>query len=127
MVRRTCVNLLDQLVDEESLPDLVAALDDPDPTVCARALHALACEQCKQNECRPGDDLFVPKALEFVRSHADPDIRAAAIGALGRIAYRRRDVADALLVAAERDPNPDVRNIARLRTRRLAAQTSGQG
>ena len=42
IVRQQCVRIFDQLVDEASLPDLVVALDDEDPGVCARALHALA-------------------------------------------------------------------------------------
>ena len=119
MVRRMCVSILDQLVDEESLPDLIGALDDDDPEVCRRALHALACDQCKQNACRPGEELFVPRALEFLRTHPNPDIRAAAIDALGRVTARRPDVAAALVAAGESDRNAGVRNMARRRTRRL--------
>src|SRR5437660_879399 len=54
IVRRQCVNILDHLLDEESLVVLVAALDDADPQVAARALHALACDRCKEGACRPG-------------------------------------------------------------------------
>lgn len=124
-VRRACTSLLDQLVDDAAIPDLVAALDDDDPDVCRRALHALACDRCKQNECRPGEELFVPKALEFVRDHPNPDVRAGAIDALARVASRRPDVAEALLVAAARDPHPGVRNMAHLRTRKLRASQLG--
>ena len=95
MVRRQCANLLDALADEASFLDLVAALDDDDPQVLKRALHALACDQCKENECRPGEEMFVPRALELLR-HANPDVRAGAIDTLGKIAGRRPDVADAL-------------------------------
>jgi HEAT repeat protein len=116
MVRRVCVSILDQLVDEASLPDLIAALDDPDPEVVRRALHALACDQCKQGECRPGDEAFVPRALELLRVHPDPDIRAGAADALGRVAFRRPDVMLALRDAGDRDPNAGVRNIARSRS-----------
>lgn len=121
IVRRTCVNLLDALVDEDSLPDLVGALDDEDPTVASRALHALACEACKQGACRPDEDLFVPRALTLLRTSPNPDIRANAVNALGRIAHRRPDVAAALVDAAEHDRNAGVRNVARMRTRRLRA------
>src|SRR5688572_29622795 len=48
MVRRVCTSMLDRLVDDDALPDLVAALDDEDPGVVRRALHALACDPCKQ-------------------------------------------------------------------------------
>jgi HEAT repeat protein len=120
MVRRVCVSILDQLVDAASLPDLVAALDDPDTEVCRRALHALACEQCKQGECRPGDELFVPRALELLRDHPDADIRAGAADALGRIAYRRPDALAAVRAAASNDPHAGVRNMARSRLHRFA-------
>ena len=114
IVRRQCVRIFDQLVDEASLPDLVVALDDEDVGVRARALHALACDRCKQNACRPGEDLWVPRALDFL-SHPDPDIRAAAIDALGKVADRRPDVADALRDAADHDPDSGLRSMARRR------------
>jgi HEAT repeat protein len=87
-VRRLCVNLLDRLVDEASVPDLVGALDDTDIEVRCGALHALACDTCKVNACRPGEDLFVPRSIELL-SHLDPDLRAAAIDALGKVAGHR--------------------------------------
>ena len=118
IVRRQCVRIFDQLVDEASLPDLVVALDDDDPGVCARALHALACDRCKQNECRPGEDLWVPRALAFVEEDPNPDIRAAAIDALGQVASRRPDIAAALLAAAEHDPDSGLRSMARRRAQR---------
>lgn len=114
-VRRLCAAVLDHLLDEESLPDLVAALDDEDPRVLARVLHALACDLCKQNACRPGDELFVPRAFELLRDHPDPDVRAAAIDALGRVGKRRPEVAEALAEAAERERHPALRNMARRR------------
>ena len=104
-VRRACVSLLDQLVDQEALPDLVAALDDEDPGVVRRALHALACDQCKVNGCTPDDSLVVGRALELVRSHPDVDVRAGAIDALGKAAERDPSVGALLVDAAagERD------------------------
>ena len=120
MVRRLCVSMLDRLVDEASLPDLVAALDDEDPEVCRRALHALACDRCKQNECRPGEELFVPRALELL-DHPDADIRAGAIDALGKVADHRPDVAAALVAAGERDPDRGLRSMARRQARSLAS------
>jgi HEAT repeat protein len=121
IVRRLSVGILDQLVDEESVPDLVAALDDDDLTVRARALHALACDTCKQSDCRPADDLFVPRALEFLRSHPEADLRAAAIDALGKVAPRRPDALAALASASENDPHPGLRSMARGRVQRVPA------
>ena len=115
MVRRLCVSILDRLVDDETLPDLVAALDDDDPEVCQRVLHTLACEQCKENGCVPGEELFVDRALEMLRADPNPDLRAAAANALGRVARRRSDVADALITSAQSDRHPGVRNIARMK------------
>lgn len=114
MVRRLCANLLDFLADEAAFVDLVAALDDDDPGVLKRALHALACDQCKENECRPGEDMFVPRALELLHD-ANPDVRASAIDTLGKVVARRPDVAEALAEVAERDPDRGLRGMARHR------------
>jgi HEAT repeat protein len=112
IVRRQCVALFDRLVDEGSLPELIRALDDDDPGVCARALHALACDRCKQNDCRPGEAVWVPRAVGLLR-HPDPDLRAAAIDALAKVAERRPDVATILLAAAENEKDKGLRGKAR--------------
>ena len=122
-VRATCVALLDFLVDDESVGDLVAALDDPDPDVVGRALHALACDHCKQNECLPGEELWVERALEFTRD-ANPDLRARAIDALAKVARRRPDVAAALAESASSDPDAGIRNLARRFSRRARVPTA---
>src|SRR5207253_147645 len=96
MVRRLCASILDHLADDATLVDLVAALDDDDADVVKRALHALACDRCKEDDCRPGEDLFVPRALELLH-HPNPDVRASAIDTLGKVAPRRPDVAHALV------------------------------
>jgi len=114
MVRRQCASILDHLADELSFVDLVAALDDDDPGVLKRALHALACDQCKENECRPGEDLFVPRALELLHS-ANPDIRASAIDTLGKVVSRRPEVAEALADVALHDRDRGLRAMARRR------------
>jgi HEAT repeat protein len=116
IVRQQCVRIFDQLVDEESLTELVLALDDEDAGVRARALHALACDGCKKNECRPGEDLWVPRALDLL-THPDPDLRAAAIDALGKVASHRSDAADALARVAETDRDRGLRGMARRHVR----------
>lgn len=121
VVRQQCVRLFDQLVDEESLAELVLALDDTDPVVRARALHALACDRCKQGACRPGEDLWVPRALDLLRADPDPDLRAAAIDALGKVADRLPHVAAALAEAADHDRDKRLRSMAR-RYAHLAAR-----
>jgi HEAT repeat protein len=116
IVRRLCASILDHLADEGALVDLVAALDDEDPWVVKRALHALACDRCKDGECRPGEDLFVPRALELLH-HRDPAVRAGAIDALGKVVDHRPDVADALSAVAGSDRDPGLRGMARHRLR----------
>jgi len=112
-VRRLCVNLLDRLVEDDAVSDLVAALDDDDVDVVKRALHALACDACKSGECRPGDELFVPKAVELLR-HPNPDLRAGAIDALGQVVKRgRSDIASILVEVAEHDADRGLRGMAR--------------
>ena len=113
IVRRICVNLLDRLVDEDSISALIGALEDEAPEVSARALHALACDRCKQNECRPSEELWVPWAAELLQRNTNPDLRAAAIDALAKVVSRRPDVAAALRVAAQTDPDRGLRSMAR--------------
>jgi HEAT repeat protein len=108
------VNIFDRLVDTASVADLVVAVDDEDASVSARALHALACDRCKQNDCRPGEDLWVPRALDLLHD-PNPDLRAAAIDALGQVAGRRPDAAAALATAAETDADRGLRGMARRR------------
>jgi HEAT repeat protein len=112
IVRRQCVNILDHLVDEESVAALVATLDDADPLVAGRALHALACDRCKEGACRPGEDSWVPRALELLH-HPNPDLRAAAIDALGKVAARKPAVKAALTAASQHDADRGLRGMAR--------------
>ena len=92
--------------------------------VRARALHALACDTCKQNDCRPADDLFVPRALELL-GHPDPNMRAAAIDALGKVAQRRPDILAVLADAGTRDTHPGLRTMARRRAQQVPTPAGG--
>jgi HEAT repeat protein len=123
IVRRLCASILDHLADEAALVDLVAALDDEDPGVLKRSLHALACDRCKENECRPAEDLFVPRALELLHHH-NPDVRASAIDTLGKVVARRPDAAHALADVACHDRDAGLRDMARHRLPRDVASRS---
>jgi HEAT repeat protein len=112
VVRRACVSLLDQLLDEDAIPDLVAALDDDDTEVVGRALHSLACDACTKGACRPSDDLWVGRAIELAASD-DADLRAKAIDALGKALERSATVGDAIARIAETEPHPGLRAMAR--------------
>lgn len=116
-VRRACVSMLDQLIEDDALPDLVDALDDDDADVVKRALHALACDACTKGECRPSDALWVDRAIVLAGS-PDIDVRAGAIDALGKAVERRADVGDALSAIADAERDPGLRSMAR----RLAAR-----
>ena len=47
VVRRCCLELLDQHPDPRAVPHILAALDDPVPRVRWHAVHALLCDACK--------------------------------------------------------------------------------
>ena len=99
---------------EDCPKPLIAAIDDEDPMVAGRALHALACDKCKQGACRPGEDAWVPRAITRL-GHPNPDLRAAAIDALGKVADHRPDVAAALADASQADSDKGLRGMARRR------------
>jgi HEAT repeat protein len=117
-VRATCAQILDRLLDDDAVPDLVAALDDPDPMVVKRALHSLACDRCKEGACRPADDLFVAKALELARTDPRPAVRAGAFDALAQASTRDPDLAARALAIVDGERDPGLRHAARLRFRR---------
>ena len=111
-VRIRCCMVLDHHLDEAALPELIANLDHPHGRVRAWALHALACDRCKEGECRPGEDDTVPIALRLLRSDRSRRVRTMACGLLGAVAPRRAEVARALEEARDTDPHPVVRMVA---------------
>jgi HEAT repeat protein len=119
LVRASCAKLLDKLADDESVADLVAALDDPDPLVVRLALHSLACDECKEGECRRGDEVFVPRAMELLRTSEETTVRIGAIDALAQAARRNPALVDELLELFDRERDPGLRNLARQRLKRL--------
>lgn len=107
-----CCDVLDASLDEDALPELFACLGHDDPQVRARALHALACDACKQGACRPGEGRLIRAA---VRATTDPvaAVRVAAVQALGPASRRSADALAALERCAQADAHPPVRKIAR--------------
>src|SRR5262249_10521278 len=77
-VRTYCARALDHLVDETAYPALIAALDDGDPRVREEALHALACDRCKDNACRPEKTDVLAKGMQLLRTDPDRRVRAFA-------------------------------------------------
>jgi hypothetical protein len=111
-VRIRCCMVLDHHLEEAALPELIANLDHPDGRVRAWALHALACDRCKEGECRPGEEDTVPIALRLLRGDRSRKVRTMACGLLGAVAPRLPEVAQALEEARDNDPHPVVRTVA---------------
>ncbi|WP_198167176.1 HEAT repeat domain-containing protein [Microbispora sp. ATCC PTA-5024] len=111
-VREQCCRLLDQLLVEEALDGLVAMLDDPSPKVRVAALHALACERCKQDACRPSEAAVLPPATRLLRGDPDAHVRAMAVELVASFAHSRQEAVEALIEAREHDPSPTVRKKA---------------
>jgi HEAT repeat protein len=111
-VRIRCCMVLDHHLDEAALPDLIANLEHADGRVRAWALHALACDRCKEGECRPGEDDTIPIALRLLRSDRSRKVRTMACGLLGPVAPLRPAVARALEEARDTDVHPVVRMVA---------------
>lgn len=112
-VRVGCCTVLDHFLDAEAVPELIANLDHPDAEVRAWAMHALACDRCKEGACRPAEDGVVPIAVRMLSEDPDRKVREMAAGLLGPAVHRRADVLEALQHAALHDPHPAVRKVAR--------------
>jgi hypothetical protein len=113
IVRMRCCMVLDHHLDAAALPELIASLHHTDGRVRAWALHALACDRCKEGACRPGEEDVVPIALAMLSDDQSRHVRTVAAHMVGAAVHRRPDVARALEVAAEHDPHPVVRKVAR--------------
>jgi HEAT repeat protein len=112
-VRATCCQILDHFLDDAALAEIIECLDDRDPRVRGWALHTLGCDRCKEGECRPGEQVFVPAATRMVRDDPHPRVRATAAETLGRSSARRSEsVLAALAAASSEDPDPHVRRVA---------------
>jgi hypothetical protein len=111
-VRIGCCMVLDHHLDEAAVPELIENLAHDDPDVRAWALHALACDRCKEGTCRPREDDVVPLALRMLRDDPSRHARTMAAHMLGPAAHRRDDVAGALVAAREGDSHPVVRKVA---------------
>jgi hypothetical protein len=112
-VRVGCCTVLDHHLDEAAIPELIANLAHEDEEVRAWAMHALACDRCKEGTCRPGEDDVLPIALRMLREDPSRRVRREAAHLLGRSALRRTDVCRALEQARDQDADPLVRKIAR--------------
>ncbi len=114
-VRMYCARALDQLVDPESWPALIAMLEDPDPRVRVHTLHAIACDRCKTSEtgdCRPGVEEVLPRAIEILARDPFYHVRAMAVEVVARWVHEDERAVQALEAARDTDPKPMVRKKA---------------
>lgn len=111
-VREGCVKLLDHFLTEETIPAIIAALDDEHPRVRLAAVHTLACDRCKKDACRPNDADVLPLAIRLVTSDPDKHVRAMAAELVGKAAHTALEAADALEAVRDGDPEPSVRKKA---------------
>jgi HEAT repeat protein len=111
-VRQHCCMLLDHVMDEQSVPALLGVLADPDAEVRRQALHALACDRCKQGSCRPTASAVLPAAVTVLKADPSPHVRAMAVEVAGAWVHTHPGAAAALAEAAASDPSPAVRKKA---------------
>jgi HEAT repeat protein len=111
-VRHRCCLFLDHFITQEAMDDLVAVLGDPDARVRISALHALACDRCKEGSCRPIETKVLPRAMSLLATDPDAHVRAHAIGLVGRWVYTNPDAEVALLQAMRSDSSATVRKKA---------------
>ena len=111
-VRRWSTKAMDHLVDADGLATLVRMLDDPDPRVRLEACHALACDRCKDNGCRPDAAAVLPRAIEVMLDDPDRHVRAYAIELVGRWAHTHPEAEAAIIRARDHDPSTAVRKKA---------------
>jgi HEAT repeat protein len=112
LVRRHCCMLLDHFMDRAAIPALTAVLADPDEQVRTAALHALACDRCKGDSCRPTAGEVLPAALSLLASDPSPRVRTGAAEVAGAWVHQQPAAVTALRQAAETDPAPTVRKKA---------------
>jgi HEAT repeat protein len=111
-VREHCCRILDQLMDAESIPALIGALADSSARVRIAAAHALACDRCKTDTCRPAPEAVLPTAMGMLASDPSAHVRAYAAELVGRWVHVHPAARDAITRAAARDPSPAVRKKA---------------
>ncbi|MCY3814114.1 MAG: HEAT repeat domain-containing protein [Gammaproteobacteria bacterium] len=111
-VRIACCKVLDHFMDEAAVPELIANLDHRHPGVRSWAIHALACDRCKEGVCRPGEEDVIPIVAEALLHDEDRQVRQQAAGLLGPSVLRSEAAKTAIAHAHKHDPHPAVRKIA---------------
>jgi hypothetical protein len=111
-VRIGCCQVLDHYLDPAALPELINNLHHENEMVRAWAMHALACDRCKEGTCRPGEEEVLPIATQMLMQDESRRVRQMAAGVLGPSVHRHPDVLRALEYARDHDSHPVVRKIS---------------
>jgi hypothetical protein len=111
-VREHCCIILDHVLDDASIGPLIQALDDPVARVRMQAVHALACDRCKKDACRPAPAAVLPRAIALLAGDPSALVRAYAAELVGRFAHSHPAAREAVSSAAAHDPSPAVRKKA---------------
>jgi HEAT repeat protein len=112
-VREYSCQLLDHLMDAESIPAVIEALADPSPSVRMKAAHALACDRCKTDDaCRATPEAVLPSAIAMLANDPSAHVRARAAELVGHWVHTHPAARDAVIHAATQDPSPAVRKKA---------------
>jgi hypothetical protein len=71
-VRYHCCAILDRYLSSETIDELIGMLGDPDARVRRAALHALACDHCKEGAFRPQASAVLPPAVWLLAHGSEP-------------------------------------------------------
>jgi hypothetical protein len=99
--------------------DLVDALVDPHRCFQAyqrllrlAAAHALACDRCQEDGCRPEAEAVLPRAIALLAGDESAHVRAMAVEVVGQWVHSHPAACSAIERAAAHDPAPAVRKKA---------------
>ena len=111
-VRRWATKAMDHLIDDSGLVARVRMLDDPEAGVRLEACHALACDRCKDNGCRPDATGVLSRAIAMMIDDPDAHVRAYAIELVGRWVHTHPEAEAAIIHVRDHDSSPAVRKKA---------------
>jgi HEAT repeat protein len=111
-VRVGCCVVLDHFMDEAAVPELMANLGHENARVRSMALHALACDRCKEGSCRPGEEDVIPIAIRMLLGDESRGVRKTAAHMLTPAVHKRDDVRRVLEHARDHYPDRLVHKVA---------------
>jgi HEAT repeat protein len=111
-MRRLCLFLLDHYASDASSETFRQALRDPVAFVREGALHGIACERCRYGEICVAD--VITDLVEMLATDPNAEVRHKTVVALARFLSRDIRPGEAIARAADADPDPAVRYVARV-------------